>query len=262
MPAGPGSRLHRSAPAVAPCVSHSRHGAPLIESSRQNAYPSRVRRTAIASALILLVVPGCKSGTTTSPSASPAPAGQKQQARAAAAQFDFYLLNLSWSPEFCQTHPTAIECASHPAFVLHGMWPQNNDGTYPKNCSSAPGPADPSQYSDIYPDLSLLQHEWATHGTCSGLAPDDYFSAARKAFRAVVIPTQLSGLTSQTSMPPDQILGLFTASNPQVPSSALALSCGNNYLTAVEECLDRSFAPIACRGVRSCRANTVKIPPP
>ncbi len=179
-----------------------------------------------------------------------------------AAAFDFYLLNLSWSPEYCHSHPTAAECAQHATFVLHGLWPQSNSGNNPHNCSSAPGPANPSQYSDIYPDPGLLQHEWSTHGTCSGLSPDDYFSAARKAFRAVVIPPQLAGLTSQISMPPDQILGLFTASNPTIPSSALALSCGNNYLTAVEECLDKNFQPMACCGVRSCRATTIRIPPP
>src|ERR1700729_345831 len=51
--------------------------------------------------------------------------------------FDYYLLNLSWSPEFCYSHPSATECAGRPAFVLHGLWPQNTDGTYPQNCSNA-----------------------------------------------------------------------------------------------------------------------------
>lgn len=204
-------------------------------------------RAAIGFCLVLLLLLACRPGS--SPSS-------------AAAQFDFYLLNLSWSPEFCSSHPAAAECASHPAFVLHGLWPQNNDATYPHNCSTAPGPAHPSQFSDIYPDQSLLEHEWTTHGTCSGLPPDDYFALARKAFRGVVIPPRLARLTSQTSMPPDQVLELFTASNPQIPRASLALSCGNNYLTAVEECLDKSLRPIACTGVRSCRANTVRIPPP
>ncbi len=203
---------------------------------------------------------GCHSHTAPSPSGAAAQSGQPQ-ARAAA-QFDFYLLNLSWSPEFCSSHPAAAECASHPTFVLHGLWPQNSNGSYPHNCSNAPGPADPSQYSDIYPDPSLLQHEWATHGTCSGLSADDYFGLARKAFHAVVIPPKLVHLTAQTSMPPDQILGLFTASNAQIPQASLALSCGNNFLTAVEECVDKNLQPIACSGVRSCRANTVRIPPP
>ena len=219
-----------------------------------------MKPNSIALALVLLALIACRSGPAPTPP-SETTRSENQQARAAA-QFDFYLLNLSWSPEFCHSHPAAAECAQHATFVLHGLWPQNNDGTYPHNCSNAPGAADPSMHSDIYPDASLLDHEWKTHGTCSGLSPNDYFTAARKAFRSVAIPPRLANLRTQTSMPPDQILGLFTASNAQIPSSALALSCGNNSLTAVEECLDKSFQPIACSGVRSCRANTVKIPPP
>jgi ribonuclease T2 len=221
-----------------------------------------VKLSWLALVLIGMMLPGCKSSPTPGPTSSPAQSAQQQPQARAAAAFDFYLLNLSWSPEFCHSHPAAAECALHKAFVLHGLWPQNTDGTYPHNCTNAPGPDDPSKYSDIYPDPSLLQHEWAAHGTCSGLAPDDYFTAARKAFLAVKIPPKLAGLTAQTSMPPDQILGLFTAANPSIPQSALALSCGNNYLTAVEVCLDKNLLPEACSGVRSCRANTVRIPPP
>jgi ribonuclease T2 len=72
----------------------------------------------------------------------------------------------------------------------------------------------------------------------------------------------LSSLKSQISMPPDQILALFTSANTGIPRSSLALTCGNNYLTAVEVCLDKSLHPIACNGIRSCRANTVRIPAP
>ena len=176
--------------------------------------------------------------------------------------FDYYVLNLSWSPEFCYSHPSARECAEHDAFVLHGLWPQNSDGTYPENCTNAAGPADPSAYRDIYSDASLLAHEWKTHGTCSGLSPDAFFTAARSAYRSVTIPPALAGLTNQASMSPDEILDLFTRSNPAIPGSSLSLSCGHNFLTAVEVCLDKSLHPTACSGLRSCRANTVHIPPP
>jgi ribonuclease T2 len=212
-------------------------------------------------ALVLLLLTGCRSRTTSAPSPEPAARPAADQVRASTT-FDFYLLNLSWSPEFCHSHPTAAECAAHSTFVLHGLWPQSNDGSYPHNCSNAPGPADPSQFRDIYPDPGLLEHEWKTHGTCSGLSPDDFFSSARKAFHSVAIPPKLAGLQSQISLPPGQILELFTSSNPQIPQAALALSCGSNYLTAVEVCLDKSLQPIACSGVHSCRANTVRIPPP
>lgn len=176
--------------------------------------------------------------------------------------FDYYLLNLSWSPEFCYSHRDAPECAQHATFVLHGLWPQNANGTYPQDCSGAPGPTNPSQFSDLYPDTGLLEHEWRTHGTCSGLSPNDFFNAARNAFHAINIPPKLSHLNHPISLPPIQILQLFTDSNPSIPSSSLVLSCGHNYLTAVEVCLDKQLHPTACGQVRSCRANSVRIPPP
>lgn len=188
---------------------------------------------------------------------------QSQSSEAATQQsFDYYLLNLSWSPEFCATHPDKPECAQHLAFVLHGLWPQNTTGSYPENCSNAPGPQNPAQYADIYPDQGLLQHEWQTHGTCSGLAPDAFFELARQAVHSVAIPTELSSLNRQISMPPAEILSLFTRTNPTLPAASLALSCGNNDLTAVEVCLSKTLQPISCGPIRTCRANTVRIPPP
>jgi ribonuclease T2 len=176
--------------------------------------------------------------------------------------FDYYLLNLSWSPEFCHGHPSDIECARHSTFVLHGLWPQNADGSYPQNCSNSPGPSDPSKYADIYPNPGLLKHEWKTHGTCSGLSPDAFFTAARQAFQSVAVPPTLANLNHQISLPPAQILALVSQSNPTLTQQNLALSCGNNYLTAVEVCLDKTLRPTPCGPIRSCQANSVKIPPP
>ena len=102
----------------------------------------------------------------------------------------------------------------------------------------------------------------STHGTCSGLNADDFFTTARTAYKSVVIPPTLSNLTSQISMPPDEIVSLFTRANPSLSRESIAISCGHNFLTAVEVCLDKSLHPIACGPIRSCRANTVRIPPP
>jgi ribonuclease T2 len=201
------------------------------------------------------------------PTPEPKPPARSSQAAAQITprtpqNFDYYLLNISWSPEYCHSHPADIQCARHSTFVLHGLWPQNADGTYPQNCSNAPGPSDPSQYADIYPDAGLLQHEWKTHGTCSGLSPDAFFTAARQAFQSVTVPPTLAGLNHQISMPPAKILTLVSQSNPTLTSQNLALSCGSNYLTAVEVCLDKTLHPTSCGPIRSCRANTVKIPSP
>ena len=175
--------------------------------------------------------------------------------------FDFYLLTLSWSPEFCATHATSPECTAHPGFVVHGLWPQNEDGTYPENCSNAPGPANPQQYINIIPTVSLIEHEWQTHGTCSGLAPDVFFQTAGNAFHEVKLPPQIDGATQPISLSPDAIINAFASANPSFPAGSIALSCGNNYLTAVEVCLSKSLAPEACQSVRSCGATSVKITP-
>jgi len=228
-------------------------------------YPSPTMKTRLLLLALLPALSACNPRP--APTPEPKPPARSSQAVAqtpssAAQSFDYYLLNISWSPEYCHSHPSDIQCARHSTFVLHGLWPQNADGSYPQNCSTAPGPSDPSQYADIYPDPGLLKHEWKTHGTCSGLSPDAFFTAARTAFQSVTIPPTLANLNHQISLPPAQIITLVSQSNPNLTSQNLALSCGNNYLTAVEVCLDKSLRPTPCGPVRSCRANTIKIPSP
>jgi ribonuclease T2 len=185
--------------------------------------------------------------------------GRPQQA--APGQFDFYLLNLSWSPEFCATHGNSPECGRGLGFVVHGMWPQNNNGSFPENCSNAPGPANPQGDTDIIPTVSLVEHEWQTHGTCSGLGADDYFAQMHKAFAAVKIPTNIGAGNDANGVPPADLLARFASANASYPAGSFALSCGNNRLTAVEICLTKDLSPEACQGVRSCRANVVKVTP-
>jgi ribonuclease T2 len=212
---------------------------------------------------LLLCLIACNSPAPTNTTPTPERHSSARLPRATGAQnFDYYLLNLSWSPEFCYSHASAPECGKHATFVLHGLWPQNSDGSYPQDCSDAPGPANPTEYGDIYPDPGLLEHEWKTHGTCSGLPPGDFFRTARAAFQSFIVPPTLAHLQAQISLPPVQILTLVQQSNTSVPLTSLALSCGNNYLTAVEVCLDKQLHPTACGPMRSCRARTVRIPPP
>jgi ribonuclease T2 len=186
--------------------------------------------------------------------------GRPEEA-AAPGQFDFYLLNLSWSPEFCATHGDSPECGRNLGFVVHGLWPQDANGDYPQHCSDAPGPANPQADTDIMPTASLVAHEWETHGTCSGLGTNDYFAAIHKAYAAVKVPANIGTGADAGGVTPDDLLGRFAAANPSYPPGSFALSCGNNRLTAVEICLSKDLHPEACQGVRSCRANVVKVTP-
>ncbi len=176
-------------------------------------------------------------------------------------QFDFYLLNLSWSPEFCATHSDSPECGRNLGFVVHGLWPQFTNGDYPQHCGDAPGPANPQADTDIIPTASLVEHEWQTHGTCSGLGADEYFAQIHKAFAAVRVPANIGSGSDADGVTPDDLLARFAAANPSYAPGSFALSCGNNRLTAVEICLTKDLRPEACQGVRSCRANVVKVTP-
>jgi ribonuclease T2 len=185
----------------------------------------------------------------------------RPQEQATPGQFDFYLLNLSWSPEFCATHSDSPECGHGLGFVVHGMWPQDTNGDFPEDCSNAPGPTNPQADIDIIPTVSLVEHEWQTHGTCSGLGADDYFAQIHKAFAAVKIPQNIGTGNDASGVPPADLLARFASANPSYPAGSFALSCGNNRLTAVEICLTKNLQPEACQGVRSCRANVVKVTP-
>jgi ribonuclease T2 len=176
--------------------------------------------------------------------------------------FDFYLLNLSWSPEFCAIKGTSPQCAAHPGFIVHGLWPQNADGTYPVFCAERPGPAHPETNLDITPDLPLLQHEWDKHGTCTGLSPDAFFALEHKAFQNLTVPKLFKSLDHEVLLKPDDILQLFHDANPSYPPGSIVLSCGNNRLTAIEACVSKDgLVPLTCSNVPGCRAQVVRVAP-
>jgi ribonuclease T2 len=174
--------------------------------------------------------------------------------------FDYYLLTLSWSPEFCHSHADRPECQSgHHGFVVHGLWPQYVDG-YPENCSNAPGLANPGEMADIMPDLGLVAHEWSTHGSCSGLDAESYFKLLRRAFTSIKVPEKFVGAQENFSISPDEVKRDFTQANPSFSGEDMTVSCGNNYLTAVSLCMTKDLKPTACQNLRDCRANVIKVP--
>src|SRR3974390_1964473 len=57
--------------------------------------------------------------------------------------FDYYLLTLSWAPEFCATNPNGkgnAECDpnKHMGLVVPGRGPQYDNGKWPQDCASPP----------------------------------------------------------------------------------------------------------------------------
>lgn len=186
--------------------------------------------------------------------------GSRQASQGTPGVFDYYLLTLSWSPEFCYSHRDRPECQSgHHGFVLHGLWPQYVDG-YPEHCSNAPGLATPAEMADIMPDAGLVAHEWTTHGTCSGLDAASYFQLLRRACSSIKVPSRFAEARENFSIPPDEVKREFVRANPEFSPSEMTVSCGNNYLTAVSFCMTKDLKPTSCQNLRDCRANVIRVP--
>jgi ribonuclease T2 len=188
-------------------------------------------------------------------------------------QFDFYVLALSWSPTFCAAaaeresgRAPALECGARSyAFVVHGLWPQYEDG-FPQYCEvPAPrlGRAIVSAMLDLMPVPRLIYNEWDKHGTCSGLSQDAYFATLRKARAAVKIPPGYVGLAQPLRVAPSGVEAAFIKANPGLAEGDIAIECDKKRLTEVRLCLSKDLKFRACPQVvrRSCRRDQILMPP-
>jgi ribonuclease T2 len=177
-------------------------------------------------------------------------------------KFDFYLLSLSWSPEYCYNHRTSSECEKHLGLVVHGLWPQySGAGRGPEYCGQQPGLSNPETLLDIMPSVGLIQHEWETHGTCSGLSPNEYFALIRRIFAGFHAPYELQQPRRQTIVQAAQLKHDIELANRGLTDSELALTCTGPYLKEVEICLTKEGKPRPCSGIRECPAPSLRIPP-
>ena len=186
----------------------------------------------------------------------------------ATGRFDFYVLALSWAPQFCASHEedrNAGECdpARHYGFVVHGLWPQNNDSTYPVSCTRAEPVSNDvvRQIQPIMPARGLIQHEWATHGTCSGLTPREYFSRMQRAFGNLKIPDEYQHPAQAIQASPKDIEQKFASANGATADS-FRVSCRKGDFLGVDVCLTKDLQYRSCGdAVRECHMRQVEVLP-
>jgi ribonuclease T2 len=189
-----------------------------------------------------------------------------------AGDFDYYVLSLSWSPSYCaragrNADPTQCRAAKPFRFIVHGLWPQYENG-YPDFCQVS-GPRDPSDATiremlDIMPSRGLVRHQWRKHGSCSGLAPDTYFDLTRRAFSRIRIPAAFATTESGGRVAPDAVETAFRLANPGLRDNAMAVMCEHGRLSEVRICMTRDLEFRSCRAVdrRGCRQRQIHVPPP
>ncbi|GKT32236.1 Ribonuclease T2-like protein [Aduncisulcus paluster] len=126
------------------------------------------------------------------------------------ADFDFYLFETFWPETLCGMSERGSSCWLNPctdSFTVHGLWPNNTDGSYPSSCGGSSW--DMNLVQDLYneliykwPDYNssegkdgcdsnrnsfleaktyhsvdyLWEHEYTKHGTCAIKYEPDTFS--------------------------------------------------------------------------------------
>jgi ribonuclease T2 len=185
-----------------------------------------------------------------------------------AGDFDYYVLALSWSPTWCALEGRAEgspQCDRPLGWVLHGLWPQYEDG-WPSWCRTAerdPSRADTAAMADIMGTSGLAWYQWQKHGRCAGLPAADYFATARRAFGAVTMPEVLQQLDRPVRVPASVIEEAFLEVNPGWTADMLTITCRDGRIQEARLCLTRDLEPRRCGAdvIRDCSLRDAVLDP-
>lgn len=166
------------------------------------------------------------------------------------AAFDYWVLALSWSPEYCasrEARADSNQCSSPHAFVVHGLWPQFEQG-HPEFCDTRTRVDEhiARRLEPLVPDRGLVFHQWKKHGSCSGLSPDAYFATLEKARAGVQVPAAFLSAAAGRRVRRIDLERAFVDVNPGMTPEAISLQCTGGHLREVRVCLDRDLALRAC----------------
>ena len=175
--------------------------------------------------------------------------------------FAYLQLTLQWLPTVASSY---CSNSSLNMFTIHGLWPNNNDGSYPCYCSSES--FDPSKVQDLLAEMDKLwpsfnpsssndkfwSHEWGKHGTCAADDPAigsmyGYF------YHGLGLRNKFSpaSVLANKGIKPDDNYYYYESDVLSALKSGLGhnvvLSCDNyGNIEELDVCVDRSLAIMDC----------------
>ena len=176
--------------------------------------------------------------------------------------FDYYVLSLSWSPNWCALEGDArnsdqCETSNDNGWILHGLWPQFHQGfpSYCQNVKRAPSRSMTADMADIMGTPGLAWHQWKKHGVCSGLSAKDYFALSRYAYEQVVRPPVFRRLDRAVKLPASVVEDAFLQANPSWKPDMLTITCKQGHIQEARLCLSRDLKPVSCGRdvIRDCQ---------
>ena len=164
--------------------------------------------------------------------------------------FDFFVMALSWSPDYCASNNDPQQCSIGKKldFVLHGLWPQYESG-YPSYCSNEKMSNDlVDEFWGLYPSEKLFDHEWEKHGTCTGLTPEGYLLWSQELKDGLVIPAAFDSPEEPFRTDADGLEKAFIQDNPEFIEDSFAVYCSGSgrFMKELFVCFEKDGEPRAC----------------
>lgn len=179
-----------------------------------------------------------------------------------AGDFDYYVLSLSWSANWCAAEGDGrrdpqCDAGRGLTWTLHGLWPQYENG-WPSYCRTGerdPTRAETAAMADIMGGAGLAFYEWKKHGRCAGLSAPAYFATSRRAYDSITIPPVFAKISKDLKVPADVIEGAFLEANPALARDQITVTCSDGMIQEVRICLTSDLAPRRCGAdtLRDCR---------
>ena len=185
-------------------------------------------------------------------------------------EFDYYLLALSWSPNWCalegdaRQSPQCDQTEDH-GWIMHGLWPQFHRG-FPSYCHSperAPSRGMTAKMADIMGTSGLAWHQWKKHGSCTGLSAQSYYAISRAAYEAVVRPPVFRKVKEDIRLPASVVEDAFLKANPDMERGGITVTCKSGFIQDVRICLSKDLTPVPCGrdAIKDCTMNDALFTP-
>ncbi len=185
-------------------------------------------------------------------------------------EFDYYVMSLSWSANWCALEGDnrgSPQCDEDAGFgwILHGLWPQYERG-YPEYCRTGnrpPSRSDTAEMADIMGTSGLAWHQWRKHGVCTGLSSDAYYALSRAAYGRITRPAVFRGLNQSITLPASVVEEAFLAENPTLSADQITITCKQGYIQEARICLTRDLELRTCGAdvIRDCTMSDAQFDP-
>lgn len=179
-----------------------------------------------------------------------------------AGDFDYYVMALSWSANWCaqqgdDRRDPQCDAGRGVTWIVHGLWPQYDIG-WPSYCRTVerdPSRGDSGAMADVFGGAGAAFYQWKKHGRCSGLSAPTYYETARDALESITLPPVFNQLRRDVQLPASVVEEAFLEANPGMARDQITITCADGMIEEARICLTKDLELRRCGDdvIRDCR---------